>query len=60
MGNGKDVKPYDLEERALIFARDVRTLLKVLPRNAGNLVDGRQLLRASGAVGANYIEAMTL
>jgi hypothetical protein len=57
MVKGKEAKPFDLEERAFRFALDVRALLKTLPRNAGNMIDGRQLLRASGSVGANYIEA---
>jgi len=29
----------------------------MLPRTAANDEDGRQLVRASGSVGANYIEA---
>jgi len=57
MGNGKEQKPFDLEERALLFAKDVRSLLKSLPRTLSNIEDGRQLIRASAAVGANYIEA---
>jgi four helix bundle protein len=54
---GDNRKPYDLEERTFLFAKDVRTLLKAVPRTAGNIEDARQLLRASGAIGANYIEA---
>ncbi|MGB7160651.1 MAG: four helix bundle protein [Tepidisphaeraceae bacterium] len=50
-------KPYDLEERALLFARRVRLFLKTIPRTDGNIIDGRQLLRCSGSIGANYIEA---
>ncbi|HEX8525248.1 MAG TPA: four helix bundle protein [Tepidisphaeraceae bacterium] len=50
-------KPYDLEERALLFAQDVRKFLKMIPRTIANQEDGRQLVRASGAIGANYIEA---
>ena len=57
MGNGKEAKPFDLEERALLFAQNVRALLKMLPRTISNVEDGRQLLRASASVGANYIEA---
>ena len=53
--NGK--RPYDLEERALLFAQQVRAFLKTLPRTYANIEDGRQLIRASAAVGANYIEA---
>jgi len=49
--------PYDLEERTLRFARSVRSLVKKLTKTIANAEDGRQLIRASGSVGANYIEA---
>jgi four helix bundle protein len=48
---------YDLEERTFQFARRARQLVKKLPRTIGNQEDGRQLVRSSGSVGANYIEA---
>jgi len=50
-------KRYDLEDRTFEFAKDVRRFVKLLPRTVGNLEDVRQLIRASGSVGANYIEA---
>lgn len=50
-------KPYDLEERTLKFSKDVRSFAKKLPKTLANLEDGSQLIRASGSVGANYIEA---
>lgn len=50
-------KQYDLEERTLKFAKDARTLVKKLPRTIANIEDGKQLVKASGSVGANYIEA---
>lgn len=50
-------KQYDLEERTLQFAKDVRAFVKSLPRTIANEQDIRQLVRASGSVGANYIEA---
>jgi len=50
-------KRYDLDERTLQFARDVRAFIKTLPRTVANDEDTRQLVRASGSVGANYIEA---
>lgn len=49
-------KRYDLEERALTFAQDVRMFLKKLPRTTQNNEDTKQLVRSSGSVGANYIE----
>jgi len=48
---------YDLEDRTYQFAKDVRTFVKKLPRTICTQEDGRQLVRASGSVGANYIEA---
>jgi len=50
-------KVYDLEERTYIFARDVRIFCKTLPHSITITEDSRQLIRASGSVGANYIEA---
>jgi four helix bundle protein len=50
-------KQYDLEERTLQFAKDIRAFVKALPRTIANEQDIRQLVRASGSVGANYIEA---
>ena len=54
---GESSKWYDLDERTLRFARDVRAFIKTLPRTVANDEDTRQLVRASGSVGANYIEA---
>ncbi|MFP4072301.1 MAG: four helix bundle protein, partial [Desulfovibrionales bacterium] len=50
-------KKFDLEERTFRFARDVRNFLKRLPRTIALNEDRKQLVRASGSVGANYIEA---
>lgn len=50
-------KQYDLEERTLKFAKRARLFVKKLPRSLNNLQDISQLVRASGSVGANYIEA---
>src|SRR3954447_5955005 len=33
------------------------TFVRSLPKTIGNYEDGRQLIRSSGSVGANYIEA---
>ncbi len=52
-----DPKQYDLEERTFRFAGDIRSFVKRLPRNLCNLEDGKQLIKSSGSVGANYIEA---
>jgi len=50
-------KRYDLEERTLKFAREVRDFVKKLPRILANIEYGRQLIKSSSSVGANYIEA---
>jgi four helix bundle protein len=46
-----------LEERTLEFAKQVRRFVKALPRTICNIEDVRQLVKSSGSVGANYIEA---
>jgi four helix bundle protein len=48
---------YDLEERTFQFAKAVRLFVKTLPNTTANLEDGRQVIKASGSVGANYREA---
>lgn len=48
---------FDLEERTFRFAREVRGFVKRLPRTICNTEDVKQLVKASGSVGANYIEA---
>jgi four helix bundle protein len=50
-------KTYDLEERTYLFAYAVRNFVKILPRTIGNVEDGKQVVRSSGSVAANYIEA---
>ncbi|HEX42044.1 MAG TPA: four helix bundle protein [Phycisphaerales bacterium] len=57
MGNGANNKTYDLEERTEMFARAVRVFVKRLPARPADQEDGRQLIRSSGSVGANYLEA---
>lgn len=50
-------KQYDLEDRTYEFAKKTRLFLKKIPKTIGNIEDGKQLVRSSGSVGANYIEA---
>lgn len=57
MSQVKNPKRYDLEERCLNFTKKVRDYVKKLPRTISNIEYGKQLIRASGSVGANYIEA---
>lgn len=53
----RNSKQYDLEERTFQYARQVRAFVKRLPKTIGNYEDSPQLVRSSGSVGANYIEA---
>lgn len=55
--NQNNKPPYDLEERTFIFAKDVRMFIKTLPKSQANFEDGKQVIKASGSVGANYREA---
>jgi four helix bundle protein len=57
MTKNQNSKRYDLEERTLKFAKEVRAFVKKLKRTIANIEDSRQLINASGSVGANYIEA---
>jgi four helix bundle protein len=57
MAEKENKKIYDLEERTLAFARNVRAFIKEIPTNLSNIEDGKQLVRSSGSIGANYIEA---
>jgi len=57
MSKTQNSKSYDLGERTLRFAKRVRSYAKNLPKTLSNMEDARQLIKASGSVGANYIEA---
>lgn len=48
---------YDLEGRTQTFAKDNRSFVKMLPKSISNIEDSKQLVRSSGSVAANYIEA---
>ena len=51
------MKKYDLEDRTLEFAKRVRKFVRNLPIDIPNREDGKQLVRSSGSIGANYLEA---
>lgn len=50
-------KKYDLEERTFLFSKKVIEYVNQLPKRITMIEIGRQLTRAAGSVGANYIEA---
>jgi four helix bundle protein len=53
----KPNKKYDLEDRTLIFAKDVVSLCKLIPKNSISLPIISQLIRSATSIGANYREA---
>lgn len=54
----KNISPKNnLYDRLLKFAKDVRVLIVKLPKTTAVFEDGKQVIRSSGSVGANYIEA---
>ena len=55
--NSNNKQVYDLEERTFQFAKSVRLFVKTLPKTIANIEDAKQLIKASGSVGANYMEA---
>jgi four helix bundle protein len=57
MTKKENSKQYDLEDRTFEFAKNVRGFVKRLPKTIANIEDGKQVIRSSGSVGANYIEA---
>jgi four helix bundle protein len=50
-------KHYDLEERTFKFARNVILFTNLLPKTQANIEIIKQVIRSSGSIGANYIEA---
>ena len=57
MPQNQNSKSYDLEDRTLQYAKNVIKFVTNLPKTLPNIENSRQLVRASGSVGANYIEA---
>ncbi len=57
MSEAQKSKQYDLEERTLRFAKGVIGFVNTLTKTVANTEIMRQVVRSSGSVGANYIEA---
>lgn len=57
MTENRNPKRYDLEERTLKFSQGVIGLTKTAPKSIANVEIMKQVVRSSGSVGANYIEA---
>ena len=57
MTKKQNSKQYRLEDRTFAFAKRIRAFVKKLRKSMANIEDGKQVINASGSVGANYIEA---
>jgi four helix bundle protein len=57
MNETQNSKRYDLEDRTLEFAKHIRLFVTKLSKTTANIEDSKQLIRSSGSIGANYIEA---
>ncbi len=57
MNKIQNSKQYDLEDRTYKFADDCRNFIKQIKKDISNIDDCKQLVRSSGSVAANYIEA---
>ena len=55
--NNHQSHPFDLEKRTLVFAKSIRDFCKNLPKSISNKEYVEQIVRSSGSIGANYIEA---
>ena len=53
----KTERKYDLEERTLIFAKQIISFCKKIPSNTINFKLIDQLIRSGTSIGANYMEA---
>lgn len=50
-------KVFDLEKRTFKFAKEIALFCRKLPKTGSNIEYLKQVIRSSGSVGANYIEA---
>jgi|SRR3989344_453194 len=57
MSEKQNSKKYDLEDRTYKFAKRARDFVRKIHKTVAVIEDGKQLIRASGSIGANYIEA---
>ncbi len=57
MNKIQNPKQFDLEERTFRFAKDIALYVRQSARSVSNLEYTKQVVRSSGSIGANYIEA---
>ena len=48
---------YDLEKRTLYFSKAIIQFINAIHKTLANVEIAKQLIRSSGSIGANYIEA---
>jgi len=53
----EQVKKFDLEDRTFDFANNCKKFLKEISKSIHNIEYYKQLIRSSGSVAANFIEA---
>jgi len=53
----RPTKRYDLEDRTFRFAKSVIEFTNLVPKTLQNTEIIKQVVRSSGSIGANYIEA---
>ena len=54
---GENNKQFDLEERTARYAEHVAVFCNKLPKTLSNIEHCKQIIRSSGSVASNYIEA---
>lgn len=57
MSESLNDKPFNLEERTYKYTKEIIAFVNICPKTMVNSELIRQLIRSSGSVGANYIEA---
>ncbi len=53
----RDSENKDVENRVFEFANKIRIFVKKLKETTSNIEDVKQIINASGSIGANYIQA---
>src|SRR3989344_6097529 len=53
-----ETKTVELEKRLKLFGFDVIKLIRILPKNDESRIIGKQIIRSSTSIGANYAEAI--
>jgi four helix bundle protein len=57
MAETQNKKIYNLSDRTYHFAKNVIRYVNALPKTIPNIEIAKQLIRSTGSIGSNYIEA---